>query len=199
MYSILQCCSLGLSMCLTLCGHLTLAATDLIINVQFQAVLGSRGMQQPQQNNHDPAVAWTRSPIALIPVTSNYAIQECWRQFQDLHLFCITIIRASRSWFTLRTAAKTARWKSLRSDGSDREKAWRENSVVLVKWRCVLTLLTPYQVLIHTQSINITTICETQLLSHCSILTSLPLLSSKLLDSPQKRVLKHSTDALHRS
>lgn len=180
-------CSPSSNMCLKLRGHQS-QPTDLEINVKFKAALGSRGMTGEQ--------SWAGSPIAVIPATGNCAIPECWRQFQDFHLFCITIIRASGSPFTPGTAAKASRWKRLRSVGQD--KVWREHSQVVVK-RFLHYLPRIRCLFIHTQSINTITICETQLLSHHSILTPLFVLSSNLLIHHKMGCLSTATGTSHRS
>lgn len=95
--------------------------------------------------------SWAGSPIALIPATGNSGIPERWRQFQDFHLFCMTIIRASGSCLTLTTAAKASRWKRLRADGSG--ESLQRTLTGSVKGRCVPTLPTPYQVLIYTYTV----------------------------------------------
>lgn len=168
-------------MCLKHSGHLTFGNKHAIPKCA-------------RKQRHAAAVLEWSDPAGLCWLT--YCSDTCKqtlcdlkhrRQFQDFHLFCTTIIRASGSWFTLRTAARTARWKRLRSDGADWEKGWWESSVVLETGRCVLPLPALHPLLPHGHNVCRLCVCEIQLLLRCSILTPLPLLSSKLLDSPQKR------------
>lgn len=120
--------------------------------------------------------------------TCNWQLSDSrvWRQFQDFHLFCRTIIRASGWWLTLTTAAKAPRWKRPRADGSG--ESLQKTPTGSVKGRCVPTLPTPYQVLIYTYTVykhhnhmwNTAFITQQHFNS-----TSCP--QQQIINSPQKR------------